>query len=683
MAFHCVRCHAEIEKTYKACPTCGEPITDFLRRYLEEPVDGKYEILERLGAGGMGEVYKVRHKYLGSLRVIKVIRAQISDSREAHDRFLREARVATRVQHPNVATLHDFSALPDGSMYMVWEYIEGENIAQRQRVHGTFPPREAVRIAIEALYGLDAIHRAGIVHRDISPENVMIAHDEQGEEHVKIIDLGVAKSDEPGGEMTRTGMFLGKFRYSSPEHVGFLEAGEKIDGRADLYSLAIVLYEMLAGRPPFEATSPHEYIILHSRDSQFRPIDLAPDLPGGAALQDVLKRALERDRNKRYANAREFAAALVDVEKSLANATQPAIESLDETMRLKPGARGTLFRTTEQSDAAPTLQTPLPAPPPPPVKDGFEYTIPPKWKNRGYDMPAEEAPPRPSAAPTPPPAPLPVAAPPPAPAPAPPPGRATVIDPYAAAAPRRSSALPVLAAIFGVFLIAAVLAFIYFRRATATQQVASNTSSTAPGTVAVTSQSAMPPPSQTSIDVVTDTTPTIILSNTAPIGTTAPITQTVAPQPQPRPVPVPVPVPQPTETAEPEEEPEPEPQPASIRAYIEGGDSSNNDRLVEQAAAALGSVSRVAVRGSGDPAMTARLVNILRDRLTIDNSSDVAIEFFGKVEHLGRGRKRRIANVVVTKSGKPVFHYQLAGEYRVGDDPAEAFARVFEEVLDR
>ncbi|HKO55660.1 MAG TPA: serine/threonine-protein kinase, partial [Thermoanaerobaculia bacterium] len=397
MAFHCVRCHAAIEKSYKACPNCGEPVTDFLRRYLEEPVDGKYEILERLGAGGMGDVYKVRHKYLGSLRVIKVIRAQISDSREAHDRFLREARVATRVQHPNVATLHDFSALPDGSMYMVWEYIEGENLAQRQRAHGTLPPREAVRIAIEALYGLDAIHRAGIVHRDISPENLMTTRDEHGEEHVKIIDLGVAKTSDGSEEKTRTGMFLGKFRYSSPEHVGFLEAGERIDGRADLYSLAIVLYEMLAGRPPFEATSPHEYIILHSRDSQFRPIDLAPDLPGGSALQDVLKRALERDRNKRFPNAREFAAALVDVEKSLANATIPASESLDETMRLKPGARGTLFRTTE-GDAAPpaepTLRTPLPAAPPtfhqtpvptpiPPANDeGFEYTLPPSWKKR-------------------------------------------------------------------------------------------------------------------------------------------------------------------------------------------------------------------------------------------------------------------------------------------------------------
>ncbi len=105
MAFHCVRCKAEIDKDFKACPHCGEPVTDFLRRYANEPIDGKYEIMERLGAGGMGEVYKVNHILLGATRVIKVIRPQISESKDAHDRFIREARTATKIQHANVATV--------------------------------------------------------------------------------------------------------------------------------------------------------------------------------------------------------------------------------------------------------------------------------------------------------------------------------------------------------------------------------------------------------------------------------------------------------------------------------------------------------------------------------------------------------------------------------------------------
>ena len=332
----CLRCLAEIDPNFRACPHCGEAITDFLRTYSDTPIDGKYRILQRLGAGGMGEVYKVEHVYLGATRVIKVIRAQISGSKDANDRFLREARVATKVQHPNVATLHDFSALPDGSHYMVWEYIDGENLAERLRSRGTLPPRDAVRLAIQTLHGLEAIHRAGIVHRDISPENLMIARDTGA---VKIIDLGVAKlEDASETAVTRTGIFVGKLRYASPEQLGFLNEGEKLDTRTDLYSLGLVLYEMLAGRPPFEAKSPHEYLLLHSRDTNIEPIEVTRDLPGGDALQNVLKRALARDRNKRFQNAADFARALEEVEK--------ALPDLDATMRVREKTSATTVRET-------------------------------------------------------------------------------------------------------------------------------------------------------------------------------------------------------------------------------------------------------------------------------------------------------------------------------------------------
>ena len=341
MAFRCVQCHAELDRSFKACPHCGQPVTDFLRRYADEPVDGKYTIIERLGAGGMGEVYKVDHVFLKATRVIKVIKPQISETADAHERFLREAQLATKVQHPNVATLHDFSALPDGSHYMVWEYIEGENLAQVIRKRGILAPAHATRLAEQALAGLEAIHRAGIIHRDISPENLMITRDENGDERLKIIDLGVAKADEGDYAVTRTGIFVGKLRYSSPEQLGILGEGEKIDGRADLYSLAIVLYEMLTGRPPFEATSPHQYILHHSRETNVQQIDLTR-VPN--ELRPVLTKALERDRTKRFATAREFANALERVEQRL-----PTQE--DETLRVPP------------PPAATTIRTPLPSPP--------------------------------------------------------------------------------------------------------------------------------------------------------------------------------------------------------------------------------------------------------------------------------------------------------------------------------
>jgi serine/threonine-protein kinase len=318
MPFFCIHCRSEIDAKFKACPYCGEPITDFLRRYLEHPIDDKYKILARLGVGGMGEVYKVLHLHLNAIRVIKLMRASIASEAGADDRFIREARLATRIHHPNVASLHDFSTLEDGSRYMVWEYIEGTNLHELIETHGPLSPRYAAKLAIEALYGLEAIHRAGIVHRDISPENIMICRDEEGEQRVKLIDLGIAKQGDAGeANKTATGMFVGKWKYCSPEHLGMLDAGERIDGRADLYSFGIVLYEMLTGVPPFQAETPHAYLRLHSSERPRSLAEVNPAMPASPELEALIFRALEKDRRKRFASARDFARALEEIEPEL------------------------------------------------------------------------------------------------------------------------------------------------------------------------------------------------------------------------------------------------------------------------------------------------------------------------------------------------------------------------------
>jgi serine/threonine-protein kinase len=147
MPFFCIHCKSEIDARYKACPYCGEAITDFLRKYLETPLDGKYQILARLGIGGMGEVYKVLHTHLNAIRVIKLMRANIAADPGAHERFLREARLATKIQHPNVAALFDFSTLDeDGARYMVWEYIEGINLHELIKERGPLSPRYAAKL---------------------------------------------------------------------------------------------------------------------------------------------------------------------------------------------------------------------------------------------------------------------------------------------------------------------------------------------------------------------------------------------------------------------------------------------------------------------------------------------------------------------------------------------------------
>jgi eukaryotic-like serine/threonine-protein kinase len=354
-------------------------------------LDGRYEIITRLGAGGMGEVYKAKHILLGATRVIKVVHPNISTNADARERFLREARAATKVQHPNVATVHDFASLPDGSHYMVWEFIDGENLAQRLRSRGPLPPRNAVRIGIQALRGLEAIHRAGIIHRDISPENLMISH---ADDSVKIIDLGVAKIEEDAGAVsqTKTGIFVGKLRYASPEQLGFLPDGERVDGRADLYAMAMVIVELLTGRPPYEATSPHEYFIIHAREATLNTVVIPKEIPGSDALKDSMEKALARDRNVRYATAGAFAEALEAIEKSLPDARSTPTMAVpldgDETMRVPPTNIDELRRSTVRTDApnapaAATIRTPLPmageplqvaqatsvlaAPPPPPA----------------------------------------------------------------------------------------------------------------------------------------------------------------------------------------------------------------------------------------------------------------------------------------------------------------------------
>jgi serine/threonine protein kinase len=394
MAFFCIHCKSEIDPKFKACPFCGEAITDFLRRYLETPIDGKYQILSRLGVGGMGEVYKVLHIHLNAIRVIKLMRAQIAGDSGATERFLREARLATKINHPSVATLFDFSSEDSGWHYIVFEFIEGINLHELIDQRGPLSPRYAAKLAAQALHGLDAIHRAGIVHRDISPENLMITHDssgygaadgrEPGEERVKIIDLGIAKQWDTEDNKTKTGMFVGKWKYCSPEHLGMLQAGERIDGRADLYSFGIVLYEMLTGVPPFQADTPHAYLMMHSSERPRAMREVNPGVTAPPELEAIIQRALEKDRNKRFATAREFAQAIERIAPTLSDAAgaPPPLpleaEVTNEATRVVPRFAPDAATVLSIAQDAPTVATarPVVEEPAAPVKASFPRLVP-------------------------------------------------------------------------------------------------------------------------------------------------------------------------------------------------------------------------------------------------------------------------------------------------------------------
>src|SRR5205814_7717587 len=214
----------------------------------------------------------------------------------------------------------------------------------------------------------------GLVHRASSPENIMIARDEDAEEHVKLIDLGIAKTwGEEGAAKTKTGMFVGKWKYCSPEHLGMLEAGERIDGRADLYSSGIVLYEMLAGVTPFNADSPHGYLMQHASEKPRPMCEVNPTVPAAPELEALIFRALEKDRANRFATAREFADAIEKIIPTVADSpgAQPipvAMEVTDEATRVVQRASDMPTVATQELSRAATVVTSSVETPPLPKK---------------------------------------------------------------------------------------------------------------------------------------------------------------------------------------------------------------------------------------------------------------------------------------------------------------------------
>ncbi len=288
---------------------------------LREPgsiLDGKYEIVQRLGSGGMGEVYLVRHVHLQELRVVKILRQDLAADPSAQKRFMREARLATQIKHPNVAILYDFSTLPGGSFYMVWEHIQGQDVGDRIRSHGPFPVRVAVRLGVQALQGLEAVHATGVIHRDLSPDNLMITEDKGGNLRIKIIDLGLARNLEADAhsEITQVGMFMGKLQYCSPEQAG-VPAGVALDHRSDLYSFGLVLYEMITGLPPFDSENQHGFIFKRLSEDPLPLRGRKPGIEVPIELDRVVRRALERDREQRYPDARAFIQALERVDQGM------------------------------------------------------------------------------------------------------------------------------------------------------------------------------------------------------------------------------------------------------------------------------------------------------------------------------------------------------------------------------
>lgn len=268
-------------------------------------IESRFDVLAKLGEGGMGCVYKVRHRDLDEIQIVKTLQAHLSSNESQRERFVNEARRGMRLRHPHIAGVHDFHVCADGTGYIVMEFVPGINLRDLLAVRGPQPPELVGAIAVQALDALAYLHDQKFVHRDISPDNLILTTTADGRPFVKLIDLGISKSLDSGSTMTATGQFLGKVHYASPEQFG----GE-FDGRSDLYSLGVVLYKLLTDAFPFDGQNYGEIIRAHLFQPPRPFAEAAPNVHVPEAIQRVILRALEKEPEKRYADASEFCDAV-------------------------------------------------------------------------------------------------------------------------------------------------------------------------------------------------------------------------------------------------------------------------------------------------------------------------------------------------------------------------------------
>jgi len=307
----CGDCGARFGREATFCPFCGVQLAASTWDRALDPlvgkiVDGRYEVLEPLGEGGMGTVYKVRHITLNRLFAMKALRRDLAADGALSQRFIFEARATGAIKHHGVVSISDFGVLEDGIPYFVMELLVGETLSTHMRARGPMPPRDVIAIARDIADALTASHAANVIHRDLKPENVFLV----GGKDVRLVDFGAAKI-VGGSKLTRPGVVFGTPYYMSPEQA----AGHAIDGRADVYSLGILMFEMLTGRVPFEADTYMGVLTKHLFAQAPKPSEAISGVRLGP-LEDVVMRALEKEPSARYASMTELKKALDEAEQT-------------------------------------------------------------------------------------------------------------------------------------------------------------------------------------------------------------------------------------------------------------------------------------------------------------------------------------------------------------------------------
>jgi serine/threonine-protein kinase len=313
---YCEVCRASFQAT-AACPRDKVRLrADILDPLLDRVLGGRYRVLERIAAGGMGQIYRAAHSRIASLVVVKVLYGELTHVPEMRARFQREAEAASCLQSRHIVRVLDFGESDEGLLYLAMEELRGPSLSGVLARDGGLRQERAVGIARQVVRGLSHAHERGIVHRDLKPDNVMLVAEDDEEEVVKLLDFGIAQI-RAGARLTSVGQFLGTPHYMAPEQF----AGADVDARADLYSLGVMMYEMLAGSPPFDGSTAH-LAMAHAETPAPRISSRRGDV--SPALDEIIHHLLAKAPAGRFASARAVGEALKSVAASPSPGSRPA-----------------------------------------------------------------------------------------------------------------------------------------------------------------------------------------------------------------------------------------------------------------------------------------------------------------------------------------------------------------------
>ncbi len=301
----CPQCNTEYAPEQLFCPKDGSTLKSLggAADLVGSIIQKVYHVTKKLGEGGMGTVYLAEHVKMGRKSALKVMNPGMVNDADAISRFNREAANASKINHPNVAAVYDFGETEDGLIFLAMEFIEGPALTKVIEDAGSLPPLRAAEITRQASEALSVAHDMGIVHRDLKPDNIMLAKGREGVDVVKVVDFGIAKAGaDEGQKVTKTGMVVGTPEYMSPEQL----SGDKLDGRSDTYSLALVAFNMLTGKLPFPGATSQETMIARLMEAPKHLADMKPETGWTDDVQAVMDRALARDVADRYQTASEF-----------------------------------------------------------------------------------------------------------------------------------------------------------------------------------------------------------------------------------------------------------------------------------------------------------------------------------------------------------------------------------------